>query len=87
MLQCDVAVCCCSVMLQCVVAVCCCSVVLQCVVAVCCCSVFLQCVVAVCHLRGRATIGLVSFSFLFSFSNLPHPQITQPHIHKYVVSH
>ena len=29
--------------LQCVVAVCCCSVLLQCVVAVCCCSVLLQC--------------------------------------------
>ena len=56
LLQCGVAVCCCSVLLQyvgsassaycycqvCVVAVCCCSVVLQCVVAVWCYSVLMQ---------------------------------------------
>jgi len=37
-----------SVMLQCVVAVSCCSVLLQCVVAEFCCNVLLQCVLVVC---------------------------------------
>jgi len=48
LLQCGVALCCCSVLLQCVVAVCwlCffCALLLS---GVCCCSVLLQCVVAV----------------------------------------
>jgi len=44
-LQCCVAVLCCSVVLQCCVAVLCCNVVLQCCVAVLCCSVVLQCCV------------------------------------------